>query len=274
MSEGSGRRSRPRAEAEAVLASYSPGLFAFFGFIFTRALKRDFRAVRLSKGGPPPAPAVERMILYSNHPSWWDAAIYVWLGATLFKGRPLFAPMEKAMVERYRFMRRIGAFGIDRGTREGSALFLATAARVLADPSNILLVTAQGRFVDSRVRPLRLAPGITHLAALDPGATFVPLALDYAFWDERQPEVFLRFGVGVPAAALTGLGRDAVRDRLAAALESTMDALAADVVERDASAFQTLIAGRVGVGGVYDLWRRARAALTGGTFQAAHGSDL
>ncbi len=266
-------RSRREAAADALLGRYSPPLFAFFAFIFTRALKRDFRAVRLSKGGPPPPHDLPRIVLYSNHPSWWDAVVYIWLSATVFRGRRIFAPMEKAMVERYGFMRRIGAFGIDPGTREGSALFLAAAARVLAKPADILLVTAQGRFVDSRVRPLQLAAGVAHVATLDTAATFVPLALDYAFWDERQPEVFLRFGAGIPAATFAGLSREETRGRLSAALEATMDALAADVVGRNPSAFHMLVTGRVGVGGIYDLWRRARATLTGGTFQAAHGRD-
>ena len=268
-----GRRARREAEVDALLGRYSPALFAFFGYIFSRALKRDFRAVRLSKAGPPPGADVSRIILYSNHPSWWDAVICVWLGTTIFKGRRIFAPMEKAMVERYRFMQRIGAFGIDRGTREGSALFLTAAARILADSRDILLITAQGKFVDTRVRPLRLAPGIAHVAGLDPQATFVPLALDYAFWDERQPEVFLRFGTGIPASALAGMTRDEARERLSTALEETMDGLARDVVARDACAFETLLAGRVGVGGIYDLWRRTRATVTGTEFRAAHGSE-
>ena len=252
---------------------YSPGFSAFFAYLLARAVKRDFRAVRLSKGGPLPARDLPRLVLYSNHPSWWDATIYVLLGSTHFKGRRMFVPMEKAMVERYGFMRRIGAFGIDRGSREGSALFLAAATRVLAESSDILLITAQGRFVDSRARPLDLAPGIAHVAALDPEATFVPLALDYAFWDERQPEAFLRFGAGIPAASLSGLGREEVRARLSAALEATMDGLAADVQGRDPRAFETLLSGRVGVGGIYDLWRRARASLTGTAFHPAHGSE-
>ena len=50
-----------------------------------------------------------------------------------------------------------------------------------------------------------------------------------------------------------------------------MDALAAEGIARAPAAFKTLIDGRAGVGGVYDLWRRGRAALRGERFRPAHG---
>jgi hypothetical protein len=50
-----------------------------------------------------------------------------------------------------------------------------------------------------------------------------------------------------------------------------MDRLAADVMSRDPARFTSLIQGRAGIGGVYDLWRRARAALRGEAFDPAHG---
>ena len=43
-------------------------------------------------------------------------------------------------------------------------------------------------------RPVRLRPGLAHLARRVPGATIVPLALEYPFWDERTPEALCRFG--------------------------------------------------------------------------------
>ncbi len=55
-------------------------------------------------------------------------------------------------------------------------------------------ITAQGRFSDVRERPLALRPGVARLAELAPEALFVPLALDYAFWEERGAEACLAFG--------------------------------------------------------------------------------
>ena len=74
------------------------------------------------------------------------------------------------------------------------------------------------------------------------------------------------------AAALAGLDAGEVNERLTLALQDTMDALAADAMSRDPARFLQLLDGRVGVGGVYDLWRRGRAWLEGRPFHAGHGA--
>ncbi len=266
-----GREQKLAAEARRVLARRSGLWFAGFAHIFSRALARDFHAVRLSRAGPPPAAATPRLIVYSNHPSWWDAAIFTVLIARLFPGRPGRAPIDAAMLSRYGFMERIGAFGVAQDGLRGPATFLATAGAILADPRGLLFVTAQGRFADARERPVRLAPGLAHLLDRVPGATLVPMALDYPFWNERKPELLIRFGTPMPARDLVALPRAARHDRLADRLAATMDALQAEALARDPAGFTTLIGGRAGVGGVYDLWRRSRAALAGQRFSAAHG---
>ncbi len=262
---------RLAADAQARLARRSAAWFNGFAYIFTRALRSDFHAVRLSVAGPPPDPATPRLLVYSNHPSWWDAAIYAVLMARLFPGRPGHAPIDEAMMRRYGFMARIGAFGVAQDSLRGAAVFLATAAQILAEPRGLLFVTAQGRFADPRTRPVRLAPGLAHLLDRAPDAMLVPMALDYPFWDERKPELLVRFGAPVPARTLLPLDREARHAALAGRLEATMDALAAEAIARDPAAFTILLDGRSGVGGVYDLWRRARAAVRGERFTAAHG---
>ena len=258
-------------QAERALAQRSALWFGFFARAFRHAFRRDFHALRVSRSGPAPDPETPRLVLYANHPSWWDAVAFALLADTLFKGRAGFVPIDARMLRRYGFMARIGAFGVDLESPIGGAAFLATAQKLLDRPEGLLLVTAQGRFADVRERPVQLRPGLAHLAQRRPDATFVPLALDYAFWDERQPELLMRFGPPIPAASLLAL---AVPERSAAlgrALEATMDGLAQEVIARDPAAFETLAAGRVGVGGVYDLWRRLQARRRGEQFSPAHG---
>ena len=59
----------------------------------------------------------------------------------------------------------------------------------------MLFLTPQGKFADVRA-PLVFAPGLEHLAARAPRAHFLPLAIEYTFWEERKPEVLLAFGQG------------------------------------------------------------------------------
>ena len=44
----------------------------------------------------------------------------------------------------------------------------------------------------------------------------------------------------------------------------------ADVVAREAGRFTPLASGAKGIGGIYDLWRRLGAVVTGRRFEPAH----
>ncbi len=216
------------------------------------------------------------LIIYSNHPSWWDPAVYILLADLRFRGRPSFGPMEEDALVRYGFFRRLGIFGIEKHSTAGARRFLSVGRQVLSHPGGpagrfILWVTAEGDFTDPRARPVRLRPGIAHLAALLPDAMLVPLAIEYVFWNESRPELLLR--VGTPLAGAPGLRAADWTIRLEGALTETMDALAADAQAREPARFTRLLLGRAGVGGPYDAWRRLRARLAGQDFSASHGEE-
>ena len=183
----------------------------------------------------------------------------------MFPGRRALAPMEAAMLERYRFFCKLGAFGVAPGY-VGASAFLAIGRAVLGLQDGLLLVNAEGRFRDVRDRPLQVAAGLAHLARWAPQARFTPLAVEYAFWDERRPNLLLRFGDTVPAEAVRTLGSAALGE----ALSSAMDSLAVDAASRDPARFTTLLAGRTRINPVYDSWRRARAMMQGRRFDPAH----
>ena len=252
--------------ARAVLADRSPLLLRFFGKLFERDLAASFHAVRCSGGVPARSGP---LVLLANHPSWWDGEVFVWLFTTMFAGRRGFVPIEAAMLERYRFFRKLGAFGAAPGYA-GAAAFLAVGEAVLGLEDGLLLVNAEGRFRDVRERPLQVAPGLAHLARRVPAASFVPLAIEYAFWDERRPNLLLRFGEPVSTEAIKLKGEAVLRD----ALTGTMDALAAEAMSRDPARFITLLAGKTKINPVYDSWRRFRALLQGRRFDPAHGASM
>ena len=254
----------------------SEPLFRLFAFYLRWAAGRRFRAIRLSGTDTDTLPRDRPLIVFGNHPSWWDPATYILLADLRFRGRPGYGPMEQEALGRYGFMARLGIFGIDLHSAIGARRFLSVARRVLTTcrgPGGraVLWVTAEGAFTDPRVRPVRLRPGIAHLAALAPDALLVPLAIEYVFWNESRPELLLRFGTPIPADRTMRPAK--WTPRLEQALTATMDALAADSQARDPVRFTRLVRGRVGVGGVYDGWRRLRALLSGRRFVAAHGEE-
>ena len=237
-----------------------PGMVRFFAGIMARQMAGSFRAVRLAKPGLPELPPGRPLVVYINHPSWWDPAFAMVLHGRLFPGREGYAPIEAAMLERYGFFRRVGLFGVEEGMR-GAARFLTTSQAILADPRRMLWVTAQGRFADPRERPLALRPGVAHLMARMPGAVALPLALEYPFWSEKRPEALAAFGTLLDGAEG---GTAAIwAERLEGALTGTADRLAGLAQARDPSAFENLLAGKAGVGGVYGTWQRLQALAKG-----------
>lgn len=256
--------------AEDPVGRYDPRHMAFFHFMFSRFFGKHMRAARVARWGMPGGYGSRPLVVFANHPGWWDGVAFMLLSVGLFPGRRMFIPMEKAALDRYRFMRRLGVFGIETGTPRGAVAFLRTAQHVLAAPDRMLWMNAPGRFSDVRERPVPIAPGMTRLPEMAEGALFIPLALDYPFWTERKAEMLCAFGEPVEGAALAALDRDARTAMLSGALGATMDRLAADAISRDPARFETLHRGREGMGGIYDLWRRVQAAARGERFDARH----
>ena len=256
--------------AEAVLEDYSPFLVGSFRLYLRWYFWRKFHAVRLSRSGPPSADPAKALVIYCNHPSWWDPAVFILALPKVVPGRRGFAPMDAFELQRYALFRRMGIFGIDLHAASGAATFLKLSRRVLQCPGTCLCVTAEGAFTDPRVRPVSLRPGLAHLARRCPDTVFLPLALEYSFWNESTPEALLRFGA--PIRPVQGENSVAAwQTALEAGLTETMDSLAAESATRNQAKFVQLFGGTAGVGGIYDLWRRARAAAGGLRFSAEHG---
>ncbi len=253
----SGGRHKDRGAQDPVALRH-PQMTRFFAGVMARQMAASFRAVRLARPGLPDLPPDRPLVVYSNHPSWWDPAFYIVIHTRLFPDKEGYGPMEAAMLRRYGFFRRIGIFGVEDG-RAGAARFLSVSRDILADPRRMLWVTAQGRFADPRERPLALRAGVAHLMARTPRAIAVPLAMEYPYWSEKRPEALAAFGTPLEGVATAA----AWADRLEEALTMTADRLAARAMARDPSAFTNLLAGRTGVGGIYGTWQRFRALARG-----------
>ncbi len=210
-------------------------------------------------------------VLFANHASWLDPLVALYASAMLFPHRPVHAPMDADAMRRYRFFARLGFFGVEQNSRRGAIQFLQGALATLKKPGALLWMTPQGRFADPRERPVRLAPGLSHLAAhANAGETlFVPVATEIVFWEERTPEVLAAFGK--PLQADKNLPPRTWNERLGSALESTQNLLAETAIHRDPSAFHDLLRGHAGVGFIYDNLRRFSAACRGREFRAEHG---
>lgn len=266
---------RPRADDApdpALVPKRSRWLMAWFRGYAEGYVRKHLHAVRLSKAGGVPDVANVPTLVVLNHPAWWDPMACIALSRK-FMHRQHFAPIDAAQLRQYRFFGRLGFFGVEQENPRALVPFLATARAILASPGGVLWVTAQGDFRDARVRPIVLRTGVGHVAARLGRGLVVPLALEYPFWTESKPEALCRFGTAIDVGANPGLDGKAWTAKIAAALESTMDALAAEAVARDPALFETLLTGESGVGGVYDAWRWLKAKVRGRRFSRSHSAE-
>ncbi len=156
--------------------------------------------------------------------------------------------------------------------RHAAPRILRTSKTLFEGPGRALWITAQGSFVDPRVRPIKLQSGIGYVASRLTAGTIIPVAVEYPFWDQRTPEALIRYGKPLDLGERHGLDGREWTCRIEEALTAAQDALAAESVCRDPALFEMLIAGTVGVGGAYDRWRRWRSWLCGRRFEPSHAS--
>jgi 1-acyl-sn-glycerol-3-phosphate acyltransferase len=268
------RSSAARGREVIGVPKISRPLLNWFTWYSRRYVRQHFHTLRVSRGGLPPAIGQTPLVIYSNHASWWDALVGLVLKSELFPERTAFAPIDAGQLERYKFFRKLGFFGVEQKTPRGAVQFLRTAENILRGPNSLIVVTPQGRFADVRERPVRFEGGLGHLAARVESAVFLPLATEFVFWEERLPEILVRFGEPVHVCSAHTADVDAkhwntfFEQKLAAA----QDVLAAEVLRRKPGDFQILLRGGAGQGGVYDWWRAVKAKWRGDKFRKEHGT--
>lgn len=239
-------------------AQPSKRVSAAFRWYASRLLRKNFAGMHIAKGGrdlldrvhAEPRPVIACM----NHPSWWDPIVGFIIAARCFAGRPFLAPMEMAQWHKFGFMRRLGLFGLDHqqpGAMEAMVGYVAE--RFEAEPRTVLGITPQGMFTDART-PVRIRPGVSALASRAPEANIVSITVEYAFWNEQRPEIFVRAqACDEPVSASTTDRHRAITG----AMQANARELAALVIARDPDAFEPLLAhGGSSVNPIYDLWLR------------------
>jgi 1-acyl-sn-glycerol-3-phosphate acyltransferase len=265
---------RARVVSSCALPKISPTLLRAFTAYSRWYVGRHFHSVRISHAGLPPETDGLPLVIYVNHASWWDPLICLLLQQECFPGRRAFAPIDAAALEQYRFFARLGFFGVQQNSPRGAAQFLRTASGILRHSDTALWLTPQGRFADPRERPVQFKPGLGHLPQRITRAAFVPLALEYTYWEERKPEVLCRFGPATIAGRSAGLLSTENIDwshHFEQQLAATQDALASEAQQRQPPSFHPLLKTGSGVSLIYDAWRALRAKASGQTFQREHG---
>ncbi len=245
---------------------YSDRFFSVFSWYVARMFRKSFHAVRIE---PESIQLLERtnshdgpVIILGNHPGWWDPLVAVLLSRVYLPSRPMLAAMDRAELERFGILRRVGVFGIEPdnpATLPAQVEFLRN--RFVERPKATFWITPQGDFTDVRQR-LRLRPGAASVASrLEPSPRVLALAMDYCFWNDRQPELFTRL---MPVKAEPRSGERLTTTDWHRAMTATMqvnqDALTERVLQRNPDDWALVLEsrGHQRTNPVYDLWLRLR----------------
>lgn len=214
------------------------------------------------------------VIIFGNHPSWWDPLIAHYLNLTQFKPRQFYAPIDAEALKKYQVFKKLGFYGVSLSSHSGAAAFLKQSMSILQSPSTALWITPEGRFCDVRDHSAALMPGLSHLCTKLTNGYVVPMALEFVFWEERLPECLVRFGEPLRVEQCSSMDKAAWNDALVIALRTAQQRLAEDSIARDSTRFSPALRGRAGAGGLYDMMRRMKSFFNGEKLSLEHGEKL
>lgn len=241
-----------------------------------RLLRRHFHTVAIDRQSRCESVIGETapLIVYANHPSWWDPLIAHFLNRTLFPSRQFYAPIDADALEKYRVFAKLGFYGVKMNTTSGAAAFLKQSSAILAAAGTSIWMTPEGRFADARDHAGALMPGLAHLCHRMSEGWVLPLTLEYVFWEERLPECLSLLGTPINIAEHHDLSKPEWSELLTERLREAQTRLSERAIQRSAEPFDSLMSGTRGAGGAYDSFRRAKAWATGQDFRASHGEHF
>ncbi|TWU46887.1 lysophospholipid acyltransferase family protein [Rubripirellula reticaptiva] len=214
------------------------------------------------------------LIVYGNHPSWWDPMVAHFLNLTLFPGRQFRAPIAAEALAHYKVLAKLGFYGVQMDSVAGTARFLKQSNQILDSSTSSIWMTPEGRFADARDHREKLMPGLAHLCSRRSDGWVLPLALEYVFWDERLPVCLARLGVPIRISDHASLLKPQWNDQLQQSLRENQFRLAELAIARSSDPFDNLLMGKRGAGGVYEWTRRMKSLVTGNKFRSEHGSQF
>ncbi|RMH30451.1 MAG: hypothetical protein D6692_02045 [Planctomycetota bacterium] len=235
-----------------------------FGWYTTRLIKKRFNALRVERKSIEILNSLRDdkgpILLAMNHASWWDPLIGLVLCERFLPYHTGSAPMDMEQWKTFRFMRRLGLFGLDPGHPDALREMVDhVSGLVEARPRTVFVITPQGAFTDVRT-PIRVRPGLATLATRLPHAKLYSVACEYAFWTDQRPEVFLRVTqVQRPVVSTIPGWQRAIKR----GMQQNQDELGGLVVKRDPDAFDLLVAcSGSRVNPAYDLMAKIRGRST------------
>ncbi len=212
----------------------------------------------------------DAIVIFGNHPSWWDPMIAQYLNRRLMPDRQFYAPIDAAALANYRVLSKLGFFGVELNSRNGAVDFLKHSDVVLSSKLTSLWLTPEGRFTDARDHSIAFEPGLAHICSRMTRGFVLPMAVEYIFWDERLPECLVRIGDPIAVVDFPAQSKRDWNTLLTRCLRDNQTRLAEIAIKRSTEGLTRLLHGKQGSGLFYDSVRWMKSIVTGQEFRAQH----
>ncbi|MEM6294655.1 MAG: lysophospholipid acyltransferase family protein [Myxococcota bacterium] len=148
------------------------------------------------------------LLIIANHTSWWDSLVALWLSVEQLEDVAFYGMMDAANLEKLRFFRWIGVFGVDRTSRRDGARVVRYALELLRRRGTAIWMFPQGAERPPH-EPLKFEPGAAGIAKRAPAVRVIPVALSYVFEGEEKPNIYVSIGAAMPHGAEGSASREA-----------------------------------------------------------------
>ena len=261
------RRARDGGVSGNLVPARPSGRFRrFFAGYAARMVRRRFHSSMVLVGDGDHFARLDSVeapvIILMTHASWWDPLAGLVLWRRFIPSREMLVPMDASELERFGFFRRLGMFGIDPDdpkSLEAMKAYVLERFEASGDRETLGL-TPQGRFTDPR-EPIRLRPGAAAIAAASPvRPEVIALAVEYPFWQDKQPEMLVSISPVIPPMGEEPTTGDWQRGMTAAMVDASTR-LSAASMSRDPKAFEDLDPdheSRSRINPIMDGWLRLR----------------
>lgn len=137
------------------------------------------------------------LVLYANHPGFWDPVVCGLMSQALFPKHHIYAPIDREALKTHWYFNGLGFFGIQKNSVAGLRDLRKIGSAILTSVQRpILIVTPEGEISSPDQRPTRLKKGLSYLiGSLDcPRVTIFPLALRYQNAESRDAVAWAQLG--------------------------------------------------------------------------------
>lgn len=231
-----------------------PLLTPFWKWYIANSVRGHFDAVRLHLEQPDLAPTPT--LWQATHISWWDGYLGVLLSGHL--GLQHRVMMLEENLSKYRFLRFVGAFGVERGSARGALESLRYAAAELQhEQARGLMMFPAGDIGSPYQRPAPYQAGAASLAvqiAKSAPIAVRSVAIRLEYLGASKPEALLR--VSAPRIVAAGVNTRDLSVLLQRDLEIETAGLQTDLETGQLGEYGLMLRGAGGVQQGWDALRR------------------